>query len=189
MFDHSENRVTQLGWLVVALMVVLLVLAACTVPITVPAAAPATSPPTAAAPTATPVPPTDTPEPPTPTPEPPTDTPVPPTPTPEPPTPTATSGAQQGGIDMDAIFPAGYETERTLVINSCSSCHSWVCVVINQRPVAHWGTVQKTHQDLVSGLNNEQLDLVFGFLSENFNDTKPEPELPDILKTQGCSTQ
>jgi hypothetical protein len=90
---------------------------------------------------------------------------------------------------MDEIFPPGHETERDLVIYTCGSCHAWVCAVIGQRPVEHWTTVQATHKDKASGLDDEEYTLLFDFLAENFNDTKPEPDLPEALRDQGCTTQ
>jgi hypothetical protein len=32
-------------------------------------------------------------------------------------------------------------------------------------------------------------DTLFAYLAENFNNTKPEPELPEPLRQQGCTTQ
>ncbi len=191
MFIRNRGIATQPGWPFIGLVATALLLAACVVP-SVPAPTPALAEPP---PTATPEPATSTPEPPTPTPELPTSTPEPPTPTPEPPTPeptTATSsgGGQSGATNfMDEIFPPGYERERDLVIYTCGSCHAWACAVIGQRPVEHWKTVQANHKDKASGLDDEEYTLLFDFLAENFNDTKPEPDLPEALRDQGCTTQ
>lgn len=178
MFVHYKKMTTPPDWRFIGLVVIALLVAACVVQ-SVPAPTPS---PTEPLPTATPEPPTPTPEPPTPTPEP-------STPTPEPPTATPTSGAQSGAINMDEIFPPDHETETELLIYTCGSCHSWVCAVIGQRPVEHWRTVQATHKDLVSALSDEEDKLLFDFLAENFNDTKPEPDLPAVLRDQGCTTQ
>jgi hypothetical protein len=88
---------------------------------------------------------------------------------------------------MDEIFPPGYQTERDLVIFTCGNCHTWVCTVRGQRTVEHWRTVQATHESLFPALSDEQLELLFDFLAEHFNDTKPEPDLPAELQTLGCT--
>ena len=134
-------------------------------------------------PTATPVPPTPTPVPPTATP--PTATAVPPTATPVP--PAATSAPASGQVNLDAILPPG--KEQGLVLSTCGSCHSFVCVVIGQRPLEHWESVKGIHRGYVMGFAEEDYNDLFAYLSENFNDSKPEPELPELLRQQGCTTQ
>jgi|GEM_PF-2541213 len=205
LYDRKMTTVALPGWALVSLVIAVLLLAACVSSAAAPTPTPTEPVPNATPlpPTPTPEPPTATPEPPTPTPEPPTATPEPPTPTPEPPTatsepPTSTpeppeatpaSESSAGTVNFDEIFPPGHEQQRDLVINSCGNCHSWVCPVIGQRPVDHWTTVKATHRDFVSTMSDEDYDLLFSFLAENFNDTKPLPDLPEALESLGCTTQ
>ena len=189
---------TLLGWVLVRLVIIVLLLPGCT------SSAGSIPTPTEPVPIATPLPPTPTPEPPTETPlpsiftpePPPTATPLPPTPIPEPPTatpelPTATSASESNTrtVNFDEIFPLGHEQQRDLVIYSCGSCHSWACTVMGQRPIDHWTTIKATHRDFVSTMGDEDYDLLFSFLAENFNDTKPVPDLPEALESLGCTTQ
>ena len=171
-----------------------------------PTATPVPATPTPVPPTATPVPPTPTPVPPAATAIPPTATPVPPTPTPVPPAataipptatavpptatpvpPAATSAPASGQVNLDAILPPG--KEQGLVLSTCGSCHSFVCVVIGQRPLEHWESVKGIHRGYVMGFAEEDYNQLFAYLSENFNDSKPEPDLPELLQQQGCTTQ
>lgn len=163
-------------WPLVILVAGMVFIAACA-----PAAAPS-SPTEAPAPpaTATPVPPTATSAPPTATPEPPTAT-------PEPPTATPGDGSQPAKLDLNTIFPPG--DGRELVLSSCESCHSWVCAVRGQRSREHWNTVQAAHQPLVPSLSDEEVNVLFQYLADNFNDSQPEPELPYPFNLLGCTAQ
>ena len=128
---------------------------------------------------------TATPAPATPTPVPSTPTPMPATPTPVPATPTAGRTTQK--VDLDKLFPPG--EGRDLVLTTCVACHSFVCSVRGQRPAGHWQTIKIGHRQKTPGLNDEDYDALFAYLAENFNDTKPEPELPEALMQIGCNVQ
>jgi len=192
----NQQMPARSGWLFIGLIMILLLLAACNSSAALAPTAPPTESPTATPepPTATPEPPTATPEPSTATPEPPTPTPAPPTPTPEPPTATpeasgdtAGGGSGSGQVDFDQIFPPGHEPERDSVINSCGRCHSSACPVIGQLSKERWKTVETNHRDYVSGMSDENYALLFIFLAENFNDTKPAPDLPEAMISIGCT--
>ena len=207
MFIRNQGMTTELAWPFIGLVVIALLLAACgSSSASAPTPAPTDEPP----PTLTPEPPTPTSEPATatlepatptsepatptsepatPTPEPATATPEPPTPTPEPSSGTSSGGGQSGKNWIDEVFPPGHEKEMDLVMFNCGSCHVWTCTVIGQRTVGYWGTVRANHMDLVSGLGDEDYQLLFDFLAENFNDARPEPEVPEELRSLGCIGQ
>ncbi len=42
---------------------------------------------------------------------------------------------------------------------------------------------------MVTSLSEDDYGTLFAYLSQNFNDTKPEPKLPEQLRQQGCTTQ
>jgi hypothetical protein len=140
---------------------------------TQPTAIPA--PPTATSqPTATPVPPTATTQP--------TATPAPPTATSQPTkastTPTAqasTSGQQK--LNLDDYMPKG--ASRDLLLQDCTGCHSFVPIVTGQRTKQRWENIRVAHRDAVLSLNDKDYNAIYDYLSENFNDTKPEPKFPD----------
>ncbi len=99
--------------------------------------------------------------------------------------PTSASGTQQ--VKLDEIFPPG--KGRELVLNSCTACHSFACVVLGQRTVEHWQSVKNNHRAMVTSLSEDDYGTLFAYLSQNFNNTKPEPKLPEQLRQQGCTTQ
>lgn len=166
------------SWFLAVVIVCGVLAVSCVAPATQPGA-----PPQLAAPS--PAPATPTPVPATPTPVPPTPTPVPATPTPAPATPTLASGGQQ--VNLDEILPPG--EGRDLLLNNCSTCHPFVCAVRGQRSVEHWEGIKVNHRGSVTSLTDEDYNALFAYLAENFNDTKPEPELPPALRELQCATQ
>lgn len=112
----------------------------------------------------------------------------PPTPRPRP-TPTVALGPDSGfteRVNLDTIAPRG--KGRDLVIMNCDYCHSWICTVRNQRTFDHWMMVEEVH----SGrgwvvLNDEDWDTLWRYLEDNFNDQKPEPDVPPAFKDAGCT--
>jgi hypothetical protein len=100
---------------------------------------------------------------------------------------TSSSGGQSGKINLDAILPAG--KGRDLLLNNCTSCHSFVCAVVGQRTVDYWETVKLGHKERVSSLSTDDVNTLFTYLETNFNDKKPIPQLPPELAGVGCSAQ
>ena len=92
--------------------------------------------------------------------------------------------AQTGGSLADAL-PAG--KGRSLLLENCGSCHSLACPVKGQRPAARWMSLKEDHKDKVN-LSDGDLDTLFAYMAENFNDKKPEPKLPPALAQQGSCT-
>lgn len=99
----------------------------------------------------------------------------------------ATSASGSGKVDMNAILPPG--KGQTLLLNNCTSCHSFVCSVKGQRSVDYWQTIKLGHRERVSSLSDDEFNTLFSYLAENFNDKKPVPELPPALADLGCSAQ
>jgi hypothetical protein len=88
-------------------------------------------------------------------------------------------------VNLEEILPG---RPGELVFNNCTGCHSIVCSVIGQRTIEQWETVKRGHRDKVPGVSDEDYDLLFTFLEDNFNNTKPEPALPQRLLDLGCVT-
>lgn len=147
-------------WPLTAMLIGLVLCAACAAPVLQPTAVPA---------------------------PPPTATSLLPTATPEPPTATPSGQSQPAKLDLDALFPPG--EGRELVLSSCESCHSWVCAVKGQRTREHWQTVHTAHQENTAALSKEQMDTLWEYLADNFNDTQPEPYLPPGFAELGCQAQ
>jgi hypothetical protein len=105
---------------------------------------------------------------------------------------TATPGAETPGkVNMDEIFPPGTEKERNMVFENCTACHTFLCFVRGQRTAAQWATSKLSHRPKVIALSDADFDLLYKYLEENFNDTKPEPKIPQWLLEQdrGCTGQ
>ena len=88
-------------------------------------------------------------------------------------------------FNVASIFPTG--PGRDLVLNTCGSCHSVVCVTRGQRTGDQWESIKKEHKDKLSASSAADLNAMFSYLAANFNDTKPEPQVPAELQQQGCT--
>jgi hypothetical protein len=82
----------------------------------------------------------------------------------------------QRKLNLDEIFPAG--EGRDLVLMNCLTCHGLVRIVWGQRDAARWGPVKNRHRERVIGLSDEKFNTLFAYLIDNFNATKPVPDLP-----------
>jgi mono/diheme cytochrome c family protein len=87
---------------------------------------------------------------------------------------------------LPQILPPG--KGQSLLLENCSSCHSAVCAVKGQRPAGRWAGLKEDHKDKVTGLSDADMNTLFAYLVENFNDTRPEPKLPPELAQQGSCT-
>lgn len=88
-------------------------------------------------------------------------------------------------VTLGDIFPAG--RGRDLVLNTCGSCHAVACAAQGRRTIARWGDLKTGHKDTVTGISSADYDALFAYLQENFNDTKPEPQIPAKFLEQGCT--
>ena len=98
--------------------------------------------------------------------------------------PPAANAAASESITLTDIFPAG--TGREQVLNACGSCHSVACVALGRKTAERWDSIKASHMETVSG-SGADLDAMFAYLKEHFNDTKPEPQVPPQLLQQGCT--
>lgn len=89
-------------------------------------------------------------------------------------------------LNLDAFTPPG--PGRDLVIMNCDNCHPWVCAIRGQRTLAHWQYVEDFHRyNWQVVLPDDEWDPLFSYLEKNFNDQKPEPDLPPELQGFGCT--
>ncbi len=99
--------------------------------------------------------------------------------------PTLSSG-QPGKVDLDKFLAPG--RGRDLLVENCGGCHTFVCAVIGQRTVGRWENLKLAHRRRVAALSDEDLNLLFAYLEANYNDAKPQPELPPELQGLGCNS-
>ena len=97
---------------------------------------------------------------------------------------TPAAGAAKAANAAD-LFPAG--AGRQFVLDTCGSCHPVACSARGQRTAAQWDRIRESHADKVSALTTAQMDTLYAYLKANFNDTKPEPQIPAELLQQGCT--
>jgi len=83
------------------------------------------------------------------------------------------------------IFPEG--DGRILVLNNCASCHAVACAAIGQRTPARWEALQAAHREHIPAMSDEDLETIFTYLQSNFDNTQPEPEIPQAFLQRGCT--
>lgn len=83
---------------------------------------------------------------------------------------------------MDEIFPAG--PGRELVLNNCTTCHTFVPIVILQMTRDAWEHNSRDHRERVTSLGDADFKTLYEYLVANFNPQRPVPTLPkELLKT------
>lgn len=100
---------------------------------------------------------------------------------------TATDPAPTASVptSLTEVFPDGLG--RPLVLESCGSCHAAACSAIGQRTPARWNNLKEDHRDKVSDLSDSDYDVLFTYLSSNFNNSMPEPVVPPQFLEGGCT--
>jgi hypothetical protein len=94
--------------------------------------------------------------------------------------------AQAKSPTLMDILPAG--KGLPLLLENCGSCHSTVCAVKGQRTKGRWSSLRRDHQERVAGMSEEEFATLFSYLSENFSDSKPEPNLtPELAAMATCT--
>ena len=83
------------------------------------------------------------------------------------------------------IFPDGLG--QSMVLDSCGACHAAACAAIGQRTQARWASLKADHRDKLSDMNDADYEVLFAYLSDNFNDAKPEPVVPPQFLEGGCT--
>lgn len=93
--------------------------------------------------------------------------------------------AESAPFNLSKVFPDG--PGRDKVMNTCGSCHPLVCVTRGQRTPEQWQNIKSSHRDKLTNAPAADLDAMFQYLAANFNDKKPEPQVPAELAQQGCT--
>src|SRR5262245_29517182 len=83
-----------------------------------------------------------------------------------------------------SVFPGG--AGRDMVVSNCGSCHSLLCGARGQRTAQRWDAIKESHRDKLKSVSGPDLDTMFAYLKEHFNDTKPEPTIPAEFLQEGC---
>ena len=80
---------------------------------------------------------------------------------------------------MDEIFPKG--RGRELLLNNCTSCHTFVPIVTLQMTKEAWERNRNIHRDRVPNLTEDEIKVLYSYLESNFNPSRPPAKLPRAL--------
>jgi hypothetical protein len=82
-------------------------------------------------------------------------------------------------VDIDEIFPPG--PGRELVLNNCTSCHTFVPIVVLQMTKDAWDRNGRDHRERVTALTDAEFKTAYEYLAATFNPDRPVPTLPKEL--------
>ena len=89
---------------------------------------------------------------------------------------------QPGKVNLDEIFPPG--RGRDLVLNNCTTCHTFVPIVVLQMSKEAWERNSRDHRERVKALSDADFQVLYQYLVANFNPNRPVPKLPpELLQT------
>jgi cytochrome c5 len=91
----------------------------------------------------------------------------------------AASPVQSATVNLDEIFPRG--RGRDLVLNNCTSCHTFVPIVVLQMTKDAWERNSRDHRGRVTSLSDADFKALYEYLIANFNPDRPVPKLPQEL--------
>lgn len=102
---------------------------------------------------------------------------------PQPPPPATTASevpaAAPSSVNLKEIFPPG--PGRELVLNNCTTCHTFVPIVILQMSKEAWQRNSRDHRERVKALSDDDFKTLYDYLARNFNPSRPVPKLPQEL--------
>jgi hypothetical protein len=102
-------------------------------------------------------------------------------------------------VDIGAIFncdaggPLGAQTPeacaatRDVLLNNCTTCHTFVPIVKAQKSEAEWNSLLTAHRERVLHLTEGEFEALGEFLRAHFNETEPVPALPPALEAMSSN--
>ena len=96
-------------------------------------------------------------------------------------------------LDMNAIMPCGTpdlkgkqdaaacDSSRAIFVQQCTSCHTIVPIVRQQKNDADWDATMTRHRERVPDLSPAEFDSIAQFLKDHFKPERPVPNLPQQL--------
>jgi hypothetical protein len=91
----------------------------------------------------------------------------------------AAPDARRATVNLDEIFPPG--RGRELLLNNCTTCHTFVPIVILQMTKEAWERNSRDHRGRVASLSDADFKILYEYLIANFNPNRPVPKLPQEL--------
>lgn len=111
--------------------------------------------------------------------------------------PVAPAAAQ--GLDIEAVFncapdgPIGEQTPeqcleaRSILLNNCTSCHTFVPIVKAQKNEQAWTSLLDGHRERVPHMSDDEFDQLEAFVKSHYNEVEPVPALPPALEALGSN--
>ena len=94
-------------------------------------------------------------------------------------TPTVESQGGAANVNLNEVFPAG--RGRELVLNNCTTCHTFVPIVVLRMSKESWERNSRDHRERVKALSDADFKMLYEYLVTNFNPERPVPKLPQEL--------
>jgi hypothetical protein len=91
----------------------------------------------------------------------------------------APTDTQPAKVNINEIFPPG--RGRELLLNNCTSCHTFVPIVVLQMSKEAWERNGRDHRGRVAALSDADFQTLYQYLIVNFNPARPVPKLPKEL--------
>lgn len=82
-------------------------------------------------------------------------------------------------VNLDEIFPRGQG--RELLLNNCTTCHTFVPIVTLQMTADAWDRNRSIHRERVPNLSEDEISVLYSYLKANFNPKRPPAKLPQAL--------
>jgi mono/diheme cytochrome c family protein len=84
-------------------------------------------------------------------------------------------------VDHAEVDEADCDHARSLILNNCTACHTFVPIVLQQFDAGGWRGLLDRHRDRVEHLPDADVEAVHQYLTANFNEEFEPPELPPEL--------
>jgi hypothetical protein len=87
---------------------------------------------------------------------------------------------ENGGQTADQCAEA-----RDLILQNCTSCHTFVPIVKAQKSEQEWNATLATHRSRLPDVSDDDYAKIRAYLIPHFNPQHPKPELPPALEQLG----
>lgn len=92
----------------------------------------------------------------------------------------AAAPGETAAFNIRDVFPPG--PGRELVFDNCQSCHVLVPIFVLPMDEAAWYRNSLEHRERVEGLDDEDFETLYTYLSSTFTPDRPAPVLPPALR-------
>jgi len=83
---------------------------------------------------------------------------------------------------LGAQTPEECVESRNILLNNCTSCHTFVPIVKAQKSEDAWNSLLTAHRERVLHMSDDEFKMLGDFLRSHYNETEPVPSLPPALE-------